>query len=115
MHPPPPNKRVTEIHLSLKDLNVLLETKFQWDPSHCGVLGNVIADYLVKTARAISPTSARKLSFHSAKLRIKSNVQADFSTYATESQHKPWNKMAENRNIIPDFPRGHAVATNHWP
>jgi hypothetical protein len=23
--------------------------------------------------------------------------------------------MAENRNIIPDFPRGHAVATNHWP
>lgn len=32
---------------------------------------------------------------------------------ASENQHKPWNIMVKNRNVIPDFPGGDAV-TNFW-
>lgn len=53
-----------------------------------------------------------KLLFHSVKLRIKTIIQSELSRYdVTESQHKTWSKMVHNRNIIPDFPRGDAVAT----
>jgi hypothetical protein len=57
-------------------------------------------------------TSACKLAFHSAKLKIKRGIQVDLSEYyAIQSQHKSWGKIVENRNIVPDFPRGDAVAT----
>jgi hypothetical protein len=43
---------------------------------------------------------------HSAKL----NIEVDFARYyTTENQHRPWKKMGENRNIVPDFLIGHAV------
>jgi hypothetical protein len=39
-------------------------------------VGNVVADYILKST-TISQTSACKLSFYSAKLRIKGNNQVD--------------------------------------
>jgi hypothetical protein len=60
----------------------------------------------------ISQTSACKLTFHSAKSKIKRGIQVDLSEYyVIQSQHKSWGKMVENRNTVPDFPRGDAVAS----
>jgi len=71
-----------------------------------------MADYLAKKGTTIIQISACKLSFHSAKLIIKRNIQTDLARhYATENQHKPSYKMVKNRNIIPDFSREEAVAT----
>jgi hypothetical protein len=64
------------------------------------------------TNKHLSQTSACKLTFHSAKSKIKRGIQVDVSEYyAIQSQHKSWGKIVENRNIVPDFPRGDAVAT----
>jgi hypothetical protein len=66
-------------------------------------MGNEMADYLAK--------KETKISHHSAKLKIKRGIQVDLSEcYAIQSQHKFWGKIVENRNIVPDFPRGDAVA-----
>jgi hypothetical protein len=71
-----------------------------------------MADYLAKKGTKISQTSACKLTFHSAKLKIKRGIQVDLSEYYTiQSQHKSWDKIVENRNIVRDFPRRDAVAT----
>jgi hypothetical protein len=40
------------------------------------VVGNVVADYILKST-TVSKTSACKLSFYCAKLRIKVNTQVD--------------------------------------
>jgi hypothetical protein len=75
-------------------------------------VGNEVADYFAKKGTAISQMFMCKLSFHCAKLKIKRSVQADLSRYyATQSQHKPWNRIAENRYIIPDSAREDAVAS----
>jgi hypothetical protein len=75
-------------------------------------MGNEMADYLAKKGTKISQTSAYKLTFHSAKSKIKRGIQVDLSEYYTiQSQHKSWGKIVENRNIVPDFPRRGAVAT----
>jgi hypothetical protein len=75
-------------------------------------MGNEMADYLAKKGTKISQTSACKLTFHSAKLKIKRVIQVNLSEYYTiQSQHKSWSKIAENRNRVPDFPRRDAVAT----
>jgi hypothetical protein len=107
-----PSKRVTEIHSSIKLLQGLQkDIKCQWIPYHCGVMGNEMADYLAKKGTKINQTSVCKLIFHSAKLKIKRCIQVDLLEYYTiQSQHKSWGKIVENRNIIPDFPRGDAVA-----
>jgi ribonuclease HI len=99
-----PNKRRTEIHSPIKLLEDLQKAvKFQWIPSHCGVVDNGLADYFAKKGTVISQTFTFKLSFHSAKLKIKRSIQADLSRYyTTQSQHKPWNKTFEKRYIIPD-------------
>jgi hypothetical protein len=56
-------------------------------------------------------TSACKVTFHFAKLRIRRSIQFDLSEYyAIQSQHKSWDKIVENRNTIPDFPEGCAMA-----
>jgi hypothetical protein len=69
-------------------------------------LGNETADYLPKKGTKIGHL------IHSAKLRLKRNIQVNLSEYyVIQSQHKSWNKIVKNRNIIPDFPRGDAVAT----
>jgi hypothetical protein len=71
-----------------------------------------MADYLAKKGTKISQTSACKLTFHSAKLKIKRGIQIDLSEYYTiQSQYKSWGKIVENRNMVPNFPRGDAVAT----
>jgi hypothetical protein len=76
-------------------------------------MGNEMADYLAKKGTKISQTSVCKLTFHSAKLKIKRGIQVDLSEYYTiQSQHKSWGKIVENRNIVPDFPRRDAVATS---
>lgn len=68
-----------------------------------------MADCFMKKGTRISKTSLFNPP-HSAKLRVKRNIQADFARYyATENQHKPWKKMVENRNIIPGFLIGHIV------
>ena len=60
----------------------------------------------------LKETFTCKVSFHSAKLRIKVNIEADLLIYcATETWHKPWDKMIANKNIIPHVPRGDVVAT----
>jgi hypothetical protein len=88
------------------------DTKFQWIPSHCGVMGNEMADYLAKKGTKISQTSACKLTYHPATLKIKRAIQVDLSEYYNiQSQHKSWGKIVENRNIDPDFPRRDEVAT----
>jgi hypothetical protein len=70
-------------------------------------MGNEMADYLAKKGTKISQTSACKLTFYSAKLKMKRGIQFDLSEYyAIQSQHKSWGKIVENRNIVPDFPRG---------
>jgi ribonuclease HI len=75
-----PSKRVTEIHSSIKLLQGLQkDIKFQLIPSHCGVMSNEMADYLAKKGTKISQTSACKLTFHSAKLKIKRGIQVDLS------------------------------------
>jgi hypothetical protein len=75
-------------------------------------MGNEVADYLAKKGTKISQTSACKLTFYSAKLKIKKGIQIDLSEYYTiQSQHKSWGKIVENRNIVPDFPRRDAVVT----
>jgi ribonuclease HI len=49
-----PSKRVIEIHSSIKLLNGLQkDLKFQWIPSHCGIMGNEMADYLAKKGTEI--------------------------------------------------------------
>jgi hypothetical protein len=74
-------------------------------------MGNKMADYLAKKGSEISQTSACKITFHSAKLKIKRGIQVDLSEYYTiQRQHKSRDKIVENRNIVPDFPRGVAVA-----
>jgi hypothetical protein len=74
-------------------------------------MGNEMADYLAKKGTKTNQTSVCKLIFHSAKLKIKRCIQVDLLEYYTiQSQHKSWGKIVENRNIIPDFPRGDAVA-----
>jgi hypothetical protein len=114
MNPPPPSNKVTEILSPIKNLQGLQDIKLQWAPSHCGVVGNVIADFYVKTGVIISQTSVCKMSFNFDKLRIKRNSHADLSRhYATESQHKLWNKIAENRNRIPKRTRSGKLSTNH--
>ena len=68
-----------------------------------------IETHVTKKGTRISKTSLFN-PFHSAKLRVKRNIQVDFARYyTTENQQKPWKKMVENRNIIPDFPIGRAV------
>jgi hypothetical protein len=47
--------------------------KFHWILSQYGVVDIEIADYLAKKGTMIGQTSASKLSFYSAKLRIKRN------------------------------------------
>jgi ribonuclease HI len=107
-----PSKRVAEIHSSIKLQGLQKDTKFQWIPSHCGVMGNEIADYLAKKGTKISQTSACKLTFHSAKLKIKRGIQVGLSEYYTiQSQDKSWGKIVGNRNTVPDFLRRAAVAT----
>jgi ribonuclease HI len=108
-----PSKRVEEIHSSIKLLQGLQkDIKFQWISSHCGVISIEMADYLAKKGTKISQTSACKLTFHSAKLKIKRGTQIDLSEYyAIQSQHKSWGKIVENSNIVPYFPRGDAMAT----
>jgi hypothetical protein len=69
-------------------------------------MGNEMADYLAKKGTKISQTSAYKLTFQSAKSKIKRGIQVDLSEYYTiQSQHKSWGK------IVPDFLRRDAVAT----
>jgi hypothetical protein len=75
-------------------------------------MGNEMSDYLAKKGTKISQTSACKLTFHSAKLNIKRDIQVDLSEYYTiKSQHNSWGKIVENRNTVPDFLRRDAVAT----
>jgi hypothetical protein len=57
------------------------DIKFQWVPFHYGVVSNEMEDYLAKKSTTISQISAPKLSFHSAKLLIKRNIQADLSRH----------------------------------
>jgi hypothetical protein len=57
------------------------DIKFQWIPSHFGVMGNEMSDYLAKKGTKISQTSACKLTFHTAKLRIKRCILVDLSEY----------------------------------
>jgi ribonuclease HI len=77
-----PSKRITEIHSSIKLLQGLQkDIKFQWISSHCGVIGHEMADYLAKKGTKISQTSACKLTFHSAKLKIKRGIPVDLSVY----------------------------------
>jgi hypothetical protein len=75
-------------------------------------MGNEMADYLAKKGTKISQTSVCKLTFQSAKLKIKRGIQVELSEYyIIQSQHKSWDKIVENRNIVHDFPRGDAVAS----
>lgn len=68
-----------------------------------------MADCLVKKGTRVNKTYLFN-PLHSVKLRVKRNIQADFARYyANEYQHKPWKKMVENRNGIPDFLIGHVV------
>jgi hypothetical protein len=70
------------------------------------------ADYPGKKGKKIIQTSACKLTFHPAKLKINRSIQFDLSQYyAIPSQHKSWHKIVKNRVIIPDLPREAAVAT----
>jgi hypothetical protein len=70
------------------------------------------SDYVAKKGTKITQTSACKLTFHSAKSKIKRGIQVDLSEYyVIQSQHKSWGKIVENRNIVPDFPRRDAMAT----
>jgi hypothetical protein len=65
---------------------------------------NEMADYLAKKGTKISQTSVCKLTFHSAKLKIKTGIEVDLSEYYTiQSQHKSWGKVVENRNMFPIF------------
>jgi hypothetical protein len=52
--------------------------KFQWISSHYGIMDSEMAHYLANKGTAMNPTFPRKLSFHSAKLKIKS-IQADLT------------------------------------
>jgi hypothetical protein len=86
--------------------------KLQWMLSHCGVVGKEIADYLAKKGTKISQTSACELTFQSAKLIIRRSIQTVLlEYYAIQSLHNSRDKIVKNRNIIPGFPRGVAVAT----
>jgi hypothetical protein len=59
------------------------------------VVGNETADYSAKKGSNNSKTSACKLTLHSAKLRIKRTIQADFSEYYTlQRQHKSWDSQS---------------------
>jgi ribonuclease HI len=52
-----PNKRIKEIHSSIKLLKGLQkDIKFQWMPSYCRVVGNEMADCLAKKGTATSQT-----------------------------------------------------------
>jgi ribonuclease HI len=78
------SKRITEIHASFKLLKGHQnDIKFQWIPSHCGVVDNERADDLAKNGTAISQTFTCKLSPHCAKLKLKRSIQADLSRYHT--------------------------------
>jgi hypothetical protein len=67
-----------------------------------GVIGNNIADYLVKKDTTFSQMSASTVTFPSAKSRIKKIHNNLSRYYTTEGQHKPRNNK---RNVIPNFPR----------
>jgi ribonuclease HI len=74
-----PSKRVTEIHSSIKLFKDLQKNiKFQWIPSYCSVIGNRIADYLAKKGHRSVRQLPYKLTFHTAKLRIKISIQITY-------------------------------------
>jgi hypothetical protein len=81
-------KMITEIYSSIKLLKGLQkDITFQWISSRCCVLDKEMADYLAEKGTATSQMFMCKLSFHSAKLKIKS-TQADLSRYyTTKSKH----------------------------
>lgn len=59
---------------------------------------------LAKNCTEISQTSACELPFHSARLRIKIDIQFDCLSYcATESYRKHRREMLENKHIVPGF------------
>jgi hypothetical protein len=91
------SKRVTEIHLSIKQLKGLQkDRKFQW-----GFVGNEVAGFLAKQVQQ----SAKHLLVNchcNLSNSIERNIQVDLSRYYSKSQHKPWNKMVRNINTIPD-------------
>jgi hypothetical protein len=61
---------------------------------------------LAKKSTKTSQTSACKPSLNSAKLRINRRIKFDVSRFcASETQHKPFNRTDESRNIVSDFPR----------
>jgi len=62
-------------------------------PSHWGVVGNIVADYILKST-TISQTSACKLSFYSAKLRIKGNTQVDKAIMPMKAITNPATKCS---------------------
>lgn len=44
-----PSQKVTEINLFIKQMKGLQkDIKFQWVLSHCGVVGNEVADYVAR-------------------------------------------------------------------
>lgn len=50
-----PSKRVTEIHSSIEQSKGLQkDIKFQWVPSHSGVVSKEMADYLARKGTTIS-------------------------------------------------------------
>jgi hypothetical protein len=70
-------------------------------PKGCSLSGRpAVETHVTKKSTRISKTSLFN-PLHSAKLRIKINIEVDFA--------RPWKKMGENRNIVPDFLIGHAV------
>jgi hypothetical protein len=57
-------------------------------------MSNEMADYLAMKGTKISQTFACRLTFHSAKLKIKIGIQVDLSEYYTiQNQHKSWGKV----------------------
>jgi hypothetical protein len=69
-----------------------------------GACHNILG-YLQKKGINISQTSAYKLNFHSAKLKIKRSNPDDLLEYnVIQGQHKSCGQIVKHRNIIPYFP-----------
>jgi len=87
-------KMVTEIPSSIKQLQCLQkETKVQWIPSHCMVLGN-------KETANKGTISMWRLSSHSARLRIRRNTKLTFQDTMplTASKNKQKNVHEQKYN-----------------
>ena len=86
------------------------KVSLQWIPSHCGIAGNDVADFLAKKGTHIIQTSPSIISYNRAAANIRFGVREAFrNNLELQMKDKPWKVFLEAP--LPDWPRRVPVAS----